>query len=153
MGVRGVALGRSACFLIYPATETFILSFANATSTAWVGMENYTDLLTSRASRSRWATICLDRGRAAFTVALGLAVATWRTGSGPRAEKLTKSAIFLPLAISGVGAATIWRFSTRPVPRASRRSAVERVWTASGSTRWPGLTWTPSGSTLLLWSS
>jgi alpha-glucoside transport system permease protein len=59
----------------------------------------------------------------AVTVMLGLAVATLADRLGSQGEKWTKSVIFLPLAVSGVGAATIWRSSTRPAPPASPRSA------------------------------
>ena len=41
----------------------------------------------------------------------------------PRAEKFAKSLIFLPMAISMVGAATIWRFVYEAGRRARRRSA------------------------------
>src|SRR5665811_2295649 len=46
----------------------------------------------------------------ALTVVFGLAVAVLADRLRPRAEKFTKSIIFLPMAISMVGAATIWRF-------------------------------------------
>ena len=107
----GPAVAAIGLFLIYPAVRTVILSFANATSTAWVGLENYTDLLGSRDFRITllntllWIAIV-----PAATVAMGLGVATLADRLGPRAEKLTKSTIFLPMAISGVGQATIWRF-------------------------------------------
>ena len=44
------------------------------------------------------------------TVVLGLAVATLADRLGPTGEKVSKTIIFLPMAISMVGAATIWRF-------------------------------------------
>jgi len=46
----------------------------------------------------------------AITVAFGLAVAVLADRLRPRAEKFTKSIIFLPMAISMVGASTIWKF-------------------------------------------
>ena len=81
----GVAVAAIGLFLIYPAIRTFILSFANATSTAWVGLENYTDLLTSRdfqitlGNTLLWIAVV-----PAVTVALGLAVATLADRLGPR---------------------------------------------------------------------
>jgi alpha-glucoside transport system permease protein len=46
----------------------------------------------------------------AVTVALGLMVAVLADKLSDRWEKTSKSVIFLPMAISFVGAATIWRF-------------------------------------------
>jgi alpha-glucoside transport system permease protein len=98
-------------FLIYPAIRTFILSFANAQSTEFVGIVNYTDLLASADFRATlfntllWVIIVPT-----FTVVFGLAVAVLADRLRDRAEKLSKSIIFLPMAISLVGAATVWRF-------------------------------------------
>jgi alpha-glucoside transport system permease protein len=98
-------------FLIYPAVRTFVLSFANSTSTEFVGIVNYTDLLSSPDFRSTmfntvlWVVIVPT-----FTVAFGLAVAVLADRLKDRAEKLSKSIIFLPMAISLVGASTVWRF-------------------------------------------
>lgn len=111
------ALAAIGLFLIYPALRTIMLSFANATSTEWVGFENYTDLLANNDFRITlintllWIIIV-----PAFTVALGLGVAVLADRLNPRGEKLSKSIIFLPMAISGVAAAAIWRFvyETRP---------------------------------------
>jgi alpha-glucoside transport system permease protein len=46
----------------------------------------------------------------AMTVVLGLLVATLADRLQPSGEKFAKTIIFLPMAISMVGAATIWRF-------------------------------------------
>jgi len=113
----GPAVVMIGIFLVYPAVRTFILSFANAQSTAWVGLENYTDLLGSSDFRLTLVnTLLWIAVVPALTVAFGLGVAVLADRLGPQAEKLTKSTIFLPMAISGVGAATIWRFvyETRP---------------------------------------
>jgi alpha-glucoside transport system permease protein len=110
------------------------LSFANATSTAWVGLENYTDLLSSRdfqitlGNTLLWIAVV-----PAVVVALGLAVATLADRLGSQGEKWTKSIIFLPLAISGVGAATIWRFIYEARPAGETQiGLLNAVWTALG---------------------
>ena len=130
----GVALAAIGLFLIYPAIRTFILSFANATTTAWVGLENYTDLLTSRdfqitlGNTLLWIAVV-----PAVTVVLGLAVATLADRLGAQGEKWAKSVIFLPLAISGVGAATIWRFIYEARPAGEPQiGLLNAVWTALG---------------------
>jgi alpha-glucoside transport system permease protein len=111
------AVAAISLFLIYPAVRTVILSFANAQSTAWVGLENYTDLLGSNDFRLTLVnTLLWIAVVPAFTVAFGLGVAVLADRLRPQSEKLAKSIIFLPMAISGVGQATIWRFiyETRP---------------------------------------
>jgi alpha-glucoside transport system permease protein len=130
----GPAVLMIGLFLIYPAVRTIILSFANNTSTAWVGLENYTDLLGSSDFRITlvnsvlWTAIVPT-----FVVALGLGIATLADRLGPQGEKLTKSAIFLPMAISGVGAATIWRFIYETRPAGETQIGLQNaIWTALG---------------------
>lgn len=103
-----VAIG---LFLVYPAIQTIIFSFANRTSTAWVGLDNYTDLLAQRdfqitlVNTLLWIIIVPT-----FVVALGLGVAVLADRLGATGERTSKTIIFLPMAISGVAAAAIWRF-------------------------------------------
>jgi len=99
-------------FLIYPAIRTIIFSFANSDSTTFVGLKNYTKLLGSGdfVSGALLNTLLWMIVVPAITVAFGLAVAVLADRLRPRAEKFTKSIIFLPMAISMVGASTIWKF-------------------------------------------
>ena len=99
-------------FLIYPAVRTVVFSFANNDSTKFIGTKNYTDLLGSSdfVSGALLNTLLWMIVVPALTVVFGLAVAVLADRLRPRAEKFTKSIIFLPMAISMVGAATIWRF-------------------------------------------
>ncbi|HET7327892.1 MAG TPA: sugar ABC transporter permease [Nocardioidaceae bacterium] len=98
-------------FLVYPAVQTVIYSFANDQSTAWVGFENYTSLFGDVGFRSAlfnnllWIVVVPT-----MAVIIGLLVAVLADKLGPRTESLSKSVIFLPMAISFVGAATIWGF-------------------------------------------
>ena len=128
------AIAAIGVFLIYPAIRTFILSFANAQSTAWVGLENYTDLLSSEAFRQTlYNTLLWIAVVPAVTVVLGLAVATLADRLGSQGEKWSKSIIFLPMAISGVGAATIWRFIYEARPAGEPQiGLLNAVWTALG---------------------
>jgi alpha-glucoside transport system permease protein len=130
----GPAVAAIGFFLIYPAVRTFILSFANAQSTAWVGMENYTDLLGSSDFRQTlYNTLLWIAVVPATTVALGLGVAVLADRLGPQSEKLSKSIIFLPMAISGVGQATIWRFIYEARPEGEPQIGLQNaVWTALG---------------------
>ena len=107
----GPAFAAISLFLLYPAVRTIFLSFADRDSQGFVGLSNYTELLASPNFRSTllntvlWILIV-----PAFTVALGLGVAVLADRLSPRAEKLSKTIIFVPMAISMVGAGTIWRF-------------------------------------------
>jgi alpha-glucoside transport system permease protein len=128
------ALAAIGLFLIYPAVRTIILSFANSTSTAWVGLDNYTKLLGSSDFRITLVNTLLWIAIVpAVTVALGLGVATLADRLGPAGEKLTKSTIFLPMAISGVGQATIWRFIYEARPEGEPQIGLQNaVWTFLG---------------------
>jgi alpha-glucoside transport system permease protein len=112
------ALAAIALFLIYPAVQTIIYSFADRDSAAWVGLSNYGDLLSSPDFRSTllntllWIAIV-----PAVTVALGLFVAVLADRLSPKGEKLTKTLIFMPMAISMVGASTIWKFIYEARPK------------------------------------
>jgi alpha-glucoside transport system permease protein len=130
----GPAVAAIGFFLVYPAVRTFILSFANAQSTAWVGTENYTDLLGSSDFRQTlYNTLLWIAVVPAVTVALGLGVAVLADRLGPQSEKLSKSIIFLPMAISGVGQATIWRFIYEARPEGETQIGLQSaVWTALG---------------------
>lgn len=98
-------------FLLYPAVRTVILSFANRDSTEFVGVRNYTELLSSESFlNTLFNTLLWIAIVPAVTVALGLGVAVLADRLNPRAEKLTKTLIFVPMAISFVGAGTIWKF-------------------------------------------
>jgi len=106
----GPAILAIAVYLIYPAVVTIQYSFANEDSTAYVGFKNYTDILTDSTflkvifNNVLWIIIV-----PALTVVLGLGVAVLADRLRARGEKTTKTFIFLPMAISMVGAATIWR--------------------------------------------
>lgn len=112
----GPALVLLTVFLVYPVINTIIISFRGPTSTGYVGLDNYkfvfTDesMLRSIRNTAGWIIFVPLAG-----VAIGLVFATLadRLRHG---EAAAKSLIFLPLAISFVGAAIVWRFiySFRP---------------------------------------
>lgn len=107
----GPALAVVGLFLVYPAVQTFIYSFADRRSQAWVGFENYQALWDDENFRSAlknnllWMAIV-----PAVSVVIGLLIAVLADRLRPGSEKIAKSVIFMPMAISFVGAATIWRF-------------------------------------------
>lgn len=104
-------------YLLYPAIQTVINSFQDRASEEWVGLANYTDLLSSSAFRDTlFNTLLWMLVVPAATVVIGLAVATLADRLRPGTEKLTKTIVFLPMAIALVGAAVIWDliYAVRP---------------------------------------
>ena len=112
----GPALVILAVFLVYPVINTIIVSFKDANSSGFVGFDNYrfvfTDpsMLRSIRNTAMWIVLV-----PLIAVATGLVFATLadRLRHG---EAVAKSLIFLPMAISFVGAAVTWRliYSFRP---------------------------------------
>lgn len=107
-----------AVYLIYPTLQTIVWSFANSDSTAWVGLDNYKALFSSRdfientlVNQLLWLIFA-----PAATVVVGLLIAVLSDKLRPRAEKLSKTLIFMPMAVSAVGAGTVWRlmYDNRP---------------------------------------
>lgn len=95
--------------LVLPTLQTFIASFQNSTGTAFVGLMNYEWIL-SRPDGIRvilntlvWVLIV-----PAVSTIIGLAYAVFIDGT--RGEKFYKILVFMPMAISFVGAGIIWRF-------------------------------------------
>jgi alpha-glucoside transport system permease protein len=105
------AVAAISLYLIYPAIQTLIYSFANKNSTAFVGFDNYTSLLKSQNFQNTlfntllWIIIV-----PAAVIVVGLLIATLADRLGPRGEKLSKTLIFLPMAIGAVSAGAIWKF-------------------------------------------
>jgi alpha-glucoside transport system permease protein len=98
-----------AVFLIYPVVGTVRLSLMNARSTANVGLDNYTWAFTDPAARDAllnnvlWFTL--------FTLlAVGLGVLLAVLTGRVRYESAAKAFIFIPMAVSFVAAAVIWKF-------------------------------------------
>jgi alpha-glucoside transport system permease protein len=103
--------------LIVPLIQTIIFSFMNENGKKFVGFENYVDLFTDvqfldiLVNNFLWVAIV-----PAAVVACGLLAANLTNRVGPTREKIFKSLIFMPMAISFVSAATIWSFIYTNVP-------------------------------------
>ena len=108
-------------FIVYPGLTTAFLSLRDKTGTAWASVrcvagqpcwglfENFRYALTSPImlqaffNNLLWIVVMVSG-----TVGLGLLIAT--LADRVRYEPLAKAIIFLPMAISFVGAGVIWRF-------------------------------------------
>ena len=107
----GPAILVVSAFLVYPAVRTFIVSFFGPASDEFVGLENYQALYQQEAIREAiWNNIKWLIVVPAACVVIGLAVATLADRLKTRWESVSKSMIFMPMAISFVGASTIWGF-------------------------------------------
>lgn len=96
-------------YLVYPAVQTVVFSFANAQSNAWVGWDNYTKLLQSESFQDTlFNTLLWMIVVPVVVVVLGLAMAVLADRLNPRWESTSKTIIFLPMAISAVGAGVVW---------------------------------------------
>jgi alpha-glucoside transport system permease protein len=111
----GPALGLLALGLIWPAIRTVLLSFRNAHGDAWVGWANYVwaftepDSIIVLRNTLIWVAVA-----PLIATSVGLIYAILIDKS--RAESFQKTLIFLPMAISFVGAGVIWRamYAYRP---------------------------------------
>lgn len=107
----GPAMVLLAFYLVWPAVNTTILSFRDSNGEDFVGFANYVDIFTestylvSIRNSVLWA---IGVPAAAVVVGLGFAVLADRLR--PRSEAVAKSLIFLPMAISFVGASVVWTF-------------------------------------------
>ncbi|KKO54182.1 carbohydrate ABC transporter permease [Paenibacillus sp. DMB20] len=95
--------------LVLPALRTFYLSFFNASSDKFVGLGNYiaifSDRLLATALRNNLLWVFVGT---LFCVAFGLLIAILADRSSY--ERIAKSIIFMPMAISFVAAGVIWKF-------------------------------------------
>jgi alpha-glucoside transport system permease protein len=95
--------------LLYPAVRTVYESFRNSAGNGYVGLDNYQHILTDGdqlqvlRNTAFWVVVTPV---AATVIGLVYAVLVDRA----RFEKFAKALIFLPMAISLVGASLIWKF-------------------------------------------
>lgn len=105
----GPALAFLVAYLILPTLRTIYLSVLDGRSENFVGLQNYWFALTDGdmllAFRNNLLWLVLVTG---ISVGLGLVIAV--LVDRVRYEAVAKSLIFLPMAISFVGASVIWRF-------------------------------------------
>jgi len=108
-------------FIVYPVVNTTVLSFRDRTGerpasiacipgeTCWGVFENYRytltnpEMVTALRNNALWLLVMVP-----LTVAAGLLVAVLADKVGY--ESLVKAVIFMPMAISFIGAGVIWRF-------------------------------------------
>ncbi|MEA3453701.1 MAG: sugar ABC transporter permease [Candidatus Caldatribacteriota bacterium] len=103
-------------FLVYPSINTIYISFLNYNSEKFVGIKNYIYcftneiMLTAFRNNALWVIVFVP-----LAVFLGLIIAVLI--DRVKYESIVKSVIFMPMAISFVGAGVIWKFvyAYRPI--------------------------------------
>ncbi len=108
----GPAVAVVVGYLALPTLRTLIASFYDANGQQFVGLANYVYAFSSRemliSFRNNfffWLTFGTS-----FSLILGLIVAVMADRTHPVFEKIVKAIIFMPMAISMVGASVIWKF-------------------------------------------
>ena len=132
----GPALVILSVFLVYPTIVTFKLSFQDRNGEGFVGLDNYIDVFTDpgtlEALRNSvlWVIIV-----PALAVGIGLTFAVLSDKLGSKSEAFSKSFIFMPMAISFVGASIVWRFvyNFRPEGFGDQIGLLNGFWTAIGN--------------------
>ena len=122
------AVAAIALYVVYPGIQTIVYSFANAQSTAFVGFENYTKLLGSDGFQQALLTTLVWIIVAPLAaVVIGLLVATVVDKLRPAGEKAAKTIVFFPMAISAVGAGTVWRLVYAYAPEGQPQVGIQNA--------------------------
>lgn len=109
IGFMSPALFLLAIGLVYPTIATFVKAFLNGRGNRFVGFDNFVWIftqptgITSVLNTIVWVLIVPT-----LSTVFGLAYAYFIDKS--RGEKFFKALVFMPMAISFVGASIIWRF-------------------------------------------
>ena len=95
--------------LVYPTIATFFKAFMNSRGSRFVGFDNFMFVFGQESNRvAILNTIIWVLVVPAFSTVAGLAYAVFVDKA--RGEKLLKALVFMPMAISFVGASIIWKF-------------------------------------------
>lgn len=97
-------------YLLVPTFRTIWLSLFNDDSSRFIGLDNYIYAFSSpnmlESFRNNLVWIVFGGG---LSVVLGLLIAALSDRTNPKFEVLIKTSVFLPMAISMIGAAVIWK--------------------------------------------
>ena len=110
-------------FLVYPSINTVYISFLNYNSETFIGIKNYIYcftneiMLNSFRNNILWVLVFVP-----LTVFLGLIIAV--LVDRVKYESIVKSVIFMPMAISFVGAGVIWKFVYAYKPASATQTGI-----------------------------
>lgn len=148
----GPALVVLSVFLIYPVINTILLAFRDRRGNDWVGFDNFEFVFTdpsmvrSLRNTALWIVVV-----PALALIIGLVFATLADRL-QRGESVAKSVIFLPMAISFVGAAVTFRliYSYRPQGFGENVGVMNAIWEGLGNDPVAWLTQRPWNNFLLM---
>ncbi|UCC51588.1 MAG: sugar ABC transporter permease [Anaerolineaceae bacterium] len=138
----GPAVAILTWYLAIPVVRTFRLSLFDRGANEFVGLSNYVAIFTERLMREAFRNnIMWIIFGATLSVLFGLLIAVLADRS--RWERSSKSLIFLPMAISFVGAGVIWNFmyEVRP-PELPQIGLLNAIVVGLGGTPKPWTAWT-----------
>jgi len=110
-------------FLVYPSINTIYISFFDYNSEIFMGIKNYLYcftneiMLNSFRNNALWVVLFVP-----LTLSLGLIIAV--LADRVKYESIVKSIIFMPMAISFVGAGVIWKFVYAYRPASSAQTGI-----------------------------
>ena len=148
----GPAMVVLSVFLVYPVINTVVLSFKDNIGQDWVGFDNYEFMFTDESMlRSIRNTVGWIVIVPLVAVSIGLVFATLADRLR-RGEAVAKSLIFLPMAISFVGASVTFRliYSYRPEGFGTNIGLMNGIWMGLGNEPVPWLAETPWNNLLLM---
>jgi len=118
--------------LVVPAIRTTLLSFKNGGSTEWVGLANYEWMFTDPGTRIVlrntliWVVLA-----PLLSTGIGLIYAVLIDKA--KFERIAKSLIFMPMAVSFVGASIIWKFVFADRPAGQEQiGLLNYIWVSMG---------------------
>ncbi len=122
-------------FLALPTVRTFWISLFDAQDVNFVGLQNYVAVFTTSAMFTAFRNNLLwILFGASFVVVAGLLIAVLADRS--RFENLSKSLIFMPMAISMVGAAIIFNLMYAVDPKIGLLNAIYGLFTGGQAVAW-----------------
>jgi len=148
----GPATAILSWYLLLPVVRSFYVSLFDASGKHFVGLANYVFTFTSQAMvesfRNNLIWLVVGTG---FSVGFGLLIAVLADRTNPKFEVIIKGLIFMPMAISMVGASVIWRFiyAFRPAG-ANQIGLLNAVVTALGGKPQPWLLLKPWNNLFLI---
>ncbi|WP_211253851.1 carbohydrate ABC transporter permease [Deinococcus misasensis] len=146
----GPALLILAYYLLIPTFRTLYLSFFDGSGT-FIGLENYLYAFTSgpmlESFKNNLIWLVVGSG---LSVVAGLVIATLADRTHPWFEVTIKSLIFLPMAISMIGSAVIWRFVYHFQPGETQIGLLNALLTSVGEVPQPWLILQPWNTLFLV---
>jgi alpha-glucoside transport system permease protein len=138
-------------YLLLPTFRTFYLSLMDANSVNFAGLDNYIFVFTSPGTlesfRNNLLWLIFGGG---LSVTLGLLIAALADRTRPGYEVSVKTVVFLPMAISMIGASVIWRLIYAYAPGTNQIGLLNALMVTLGAHPIPWMISRPLNTYLLI---